>query len=301
MIISCSRRTDIPAFYANWLVNRLKAGYVLVPNPFNRRKVTELILTPETVDCLVFWTKNPESLAQRLPEIQDMGFRFYILFTLNPYGSDLEPGLPPKKSLIKLFETLSQTYGPATVDWRYDPIIIDEERPVKYHLERLAHFGEILAPRTTRLIFSFVDNYRHLKPLGTGTAEEWLALAEGLGNLSQKWGLPVYSCAETFDLGRFGLRPGTCVDRAKIEALIGRSLNIKKDPGQRDDCQCYESFDIGLYNTCGHLCVYCYATHNHRQAVRATVEHDPNWPILTGTLKGDEEIYRHPKQKGLCL
>ncbi|MDR1578058.1 MAG: DUF1848 domain-containing protein [Deltaproteobacteria bacterium] len=293
MIVSCSRRADIPAFYPEWLMARLRAGWVLVPRPYNKKKLTEVVLTPETVDCLVFWTKNPAPLRPFLPEISALGFKYYFQFTLNPYDQDLEPGLPPKSELIQEFVRLSETIGPARLDWRYDPIILDEGRSVSYHLGRLASLGQRLAPYASRLITSWVDNYRGRPPFGEGTPEQIWELATGLGELGRQWRLPVYTCAEKMDLASLGIKPGSCLDRAKIEGIIGYPLKVKKDPGQRRDCLCVQSVDIGVYNTCAHLCAYCYATTNPELARRAPLNHNPASPSL-GWDKRSEEAFIKP-------
>ncbi|MDR0548752.1 MAG: DUF1848 domain-containing protein [Deltaproteobacteria bacterium] len=292
MIVSCSRRTDVPALYAEWIENRLKAGYALVPWPYNRKKLTWVTLTPEAVDCLVFWTKNPRPLLDRLDAIMDLGFQCYFQFTLNPYDVDLEPHLPPKKDLTAIFQKLSRKLGSLKVDWRYDPIIIDAERTVNYHLKNLAVLGAELAPYASRLIISFVDQYRGIGPFNPLSAAEIELLAAGLGRLAASWGLPVYTCAEKIDLSPYGIYPGACVDEAKISQIVGRPLGLKKDPGQRRDCLCRVSVDLGVYSSCSHLCAYCYANSNKTEATSRPQNHDPNWPSLTGPLTLDQEIVR---------
>ncbi|MDR2140307.1 MAG: DUF1848 domain-containing protein [Deltaproteobacteria bacterium] len=292
MIVSCSRRTDVPSFYADWLLGRLRAGFALVPHPYNPRKLTGVSLDPMAVDCLVLWTKDPGPLMGHLAEMDARGWRYYFEFTLNPYGPDLEPGLPPKEELVATFQALSQRLGRERVDWRYDPIVFSPTYPVSFHLRSLAALGERLAPWASRLIISFVDQYRHGPKLSGGTEAERLELAAGLARLGESWGLPIYACAEAMDLRAFGVKPSACLDRAKIEGLTGRPLRVRKDPGQRQACLCLESVDLGVYNSCSRLCAYCYANAKPSLAVARWRAHDPRRPTLTGELSEGAEIVR---------
>jgi hypothetical protein len=290
MIISASRRTDIPAFYPRWLLNRLQAGQALVPNPRRRSYLTQVCLSPETVDCLVLWTKNPGPLLEMLPKIDRLGFQYYFEFTVTAYGPELEPGLPPKEEIFSTFRKLAAMIGPARVDLRYDPIIITEEMTADWHLDQLDRMLKVLAGSADRIIVSFVDCYRHLKGLAEVLPEDIVRLAEGLGRLSQSYGLPVLTCAEKMDLSRFGINQAACIDRPKIERLIGRPLKVRKDPGQRSFCGCAESLDLGIYNTCLNGCVYCYATSDAALARRQHQNHDPLSPLLIGRPRGDESL-----------
>ena len=156
MIISASRRTDIPAFYSEWLLNRLKEGYALVANPRNALRFSRVSLNPQTVDCLVFWTKNPAPMLPKLDEITAMGYPFYFQFTLTPYGQDIEQNLPDKKTLLQTFQALSRLLGAKRVIWRYDPVILTAQMNIEYHLQCFETFASALEGYTHRCIFSFL-------------------------------------------------------------------------------------------------------------------------------------------------
>ena len=157
MILSVSRRTDIPAYYSAWFLNRLAEGFVLVPNPHNPRQLSRIPLSPETVDCIVFWTKNPAPMLDALPRIEAAGYPFYFQFTLTPYGPRTEPGLPPKEELVRAFWALSRRLGPKRVVWRYDPVMVDGRYPTAWHLERFEALCNALEGAAERCVFSFVD------------------------------------------------------------------------------------------------------------------------------------------------
>lgn len=289
MIISASRRTDIPALYPEWFMNRLLAEEVLVPNPYNRKKVSRIRLTPEVVDCFVFWTKNPEPMLPYLKMIDRLDYQYYFQMTVTDYEKDIEPHLPSTEESIATFILLSQRLGKNRVDFRFDPILLTEKYTIDYHLEKFDMMCEWLHPYTTRCIFSFVDSYRS-SPFREPEDEEKVMLAEGLSKIAARYGLPLYTCAEKIDLEQYGIRHAACVDREKIREIIGYKLDLKKDRGQRKECGCCESIDIGMYDTCVHGCHYCYATASLASAKSRRDEHDPESPVLIGHLQGDETI-----------
>ena len=289
MIISASRRTDIPALYPEWFLNRLKAGEVLVPNPYNRKKVSRISLSPDTVDCIAFWTKNPEPILPFLKEIDEMGYQYYFQMTITDYESDLEKHLPSTAESMATFLLVSEMLGKKRMDWRFDPVILNEKYTVSYHLEKFDMMCGWLHKATTRCIVSFVDSYKGSSFLEL-EQEDIKELAKGMSEIAKKYQLPLYTCAEKIDLRQYGIRHGACIDKEKIHELIGYKLDLKKDPGQRRECGCAESVDIGMYDTCIHGCKYCYATGSFESAKKKYDQHDPDSPILTGNLKGDELI-----------
>jgi hypothetical protein len=163
MIISVSRRSDIPAFYGEWFMNRLRAGEALVRNPMQKKQVSRILLTPETVDAFVFWTKNPTSFLHCLPEIQALGYSFYFLFTLTPYDATLEPGVPQTEKRLEVFRRLSELIGAENVVWRYDPVIVSNLLSPAWHVEAFNHQAEALSGYTRRCIISFLDDYRTVR------------------------------------------------------------------------------------------------------------------------------------------
>ena len=289
MIVSVSRRTDIPALYPQWFVNRLLAGEVLVPNPYNRKKVSRISLSRDVVDCFVFWSKNLEPMIPYLRMIDMLEYPYYFEMTITGYGKEMEPNLPSTEESIATFILLSERLGKERMDFRFDPIILNEKYPLSYHLEQFDMMCEWLHRYTTRCIFSFVDPYkgsRFLEP----EPEEMEAAASGLAKIAAKYGLPLYTCAEKINLEKYGVGHAACIDKGKIERLVGYKLDVKKDSGQRRECGCYESVDIGMYDTCIHGCRYCYATGSLEGARKKHDLHDPQSPILIGNLQGDEIV-----------
>ncbi|MGE5507009.1 MAG: DUF1848 domain-containing protein [Chitinophagales bacterium] len=302
MIISASRRTDIPAFYAEWFMRRLREGFCLVPNPFNANQVSRVSLRPEEVDVLVFWTKDPAPLLPHLPELDRLGYRYYFQYTVNAYGRDLEPNLPPLPARVETFRRVSEHVGPERVIWRYDPIILANFTDPGFHRDGFGRLLDALAGYTRKVVISLVDFYqktdRRLSQLEAAGwrfdksgPEENPALRQLLAWMSRAAadrGLVIESCAEAFDLAELGIRPGRCIDDRLIEQLWGLHFH-KKDPGQRAACGCVTSRDIGISDTCLHGCRYCYATRNPELAERRRLEHDPAGPGLLKGVKAPEE------------
>lgn len=289
MIISASRRTDIPALYPEWFINRLRDGKVLIPNPYNRKKVTRIRLTPDTVDCIVFWTKNPEPMIPYLREIEDMGYRYCFQMTVTDYGEDVEPGVPDLADAMATFLLLSEKIGKENIDWRFDPVFLNDKYTIAYHSEKFELMCEWLHNATERCVISFLDSYKGC-PYPEMREKEMVEIGKRFSEISMKYNLPIYTCAEKIDLQKYGISHGACIDKERIHNLTGYKLDLKKDPGQRKECRCVESIDIGMYDTCTHGCTYCYATKNLRNAEKKKAQHHVNAPILVGTLQGDETI-----------
>ncbi|GHV24318.1 hypothetical protein FACS189498_1270 [Spirochaetia bacterium] len=273
MILSASRRTDIPAFFGEWFINCLREKEVFVKNPVNPKSVSRIILDPALIDCIVFWTKNPRDFIRRLGEIEDLGYtKYYFQFTLNSYGDDLEKNLPPKGEIIETFLELSERIGKQRVIWRYDPVIVNDKYSVDFHVENFRLLYEKLSKNTEKCVISFVDRYKFLAKTFTdyGIAElsgdDINKIAAGIGETVNSGGqkLEIASCCEKVDLSSYGIGHNRCIDGDLIQKLFGsegtsKKGEFKKDPGQRQNCGCAASRDLGTYNTCGHGCVYCYA------------------------------------------
>ncbi|MGI6217295.1 MAG: DUF1848 domain-containing protein [Coriobacteriales bacterium] len=292
MIISASRRTDIPAFYSDWFLGRIHDGEVMVRNPVRSDQVSRIRLSPDVVDCIVFWTKNPAPMLKRLGELDD--YMFYFLFTLNPYENDIERNLPTKNERIETFRELSEAIGKERVVWRYDPILISENCDVEWHLDRFAELASELRSWTERCIISFLDVYRsiarNLSEAGIRKPDddEILKIARGFSSIASKCGISVSTCAEERDLSEFGIGHASCIDGSLIEKLTGYPLDVSKDRNQRECCGCVESIDIGSYETCPHGCVYCYANHSETKLERNLAAYDPTSPLLCDLLhEGD--------------
>lgn len=296
VIISASRATDIPAFYADWLMERLQKGYVKWKNPFAGGK--EQYISFAKTRVIVFWTKNPAPLLKYLPTLTEMGLNFYFLYTVNDYVQEaVEPFVPSLAERIETFRQLSACIGKERVIWRFDPLLLVNSLTAEDLLAKILQTGNQLYPYTEKLIISFADiaeypsvqrNLQRAKiSWRSFSASEVRTIAAGLSKINQTWNLELAACAEPFDLRAWGILPNRCIDDtllrrcfsndAQLMAFLGREqqqLSLfeggkeklqrdLKDPGQRRDCGCIVSKDIGQYNTCTHGCVYCYA--NHRQ------------------------------------
>ena len=293
MIISASRRTDIPAFYAEWMVRRLREGYCAVPNPFNRNQVSRISLRPQDVDVIVFWTRNPRPLMPYLEELDSRGYRYYFQFTILGYPREIDRKSPPVAAAVRTFSELSERLGSSRVIWRYDPIVLTRFTPPAFHRDNFQQLAESLRNRTRRSVVSIVDSYRKTesrmrKLEGTSAAMqppdagEFERLMCALGELARVNGMDIVSCAEEIDLRPFGIRPGKCVDNEVIAEAFGVDVPGTKDPTQRNACGCVVSRDIGMYESCLFGCQYCYATKSFDKARANFQEHDPNSPSLLG-------------------
>lgn len=293
MIISASRRSDIPAFYSRWWMNRVRAGFVLVPHPFNTRQVRRIDLRPAAVDAIVFWTRHAAPLLPHLAELDDLGYAYYFQYTLTSYPRALEVHTPAMDQALTSFRALSTRIGPARVIWRYDPILLCNLLTVTDHLQQFARIAAALAGYTRQVVISFADLYgkavRQLdKVPGLAyvdilTCPDQLAtLLDGICQIAARYDLAVSSCAEALDLDAWGIRHGRCIDADLLASACGRRVSAAKDPGQRPACGCARSVDIGQYDTCPHGCTYCYANRSQALAARHLAAHDPESPLLYG-------------------
>jgi hypothetical protein len=295
VIISASRRTDIPAFYSEWFMRRIQQQYCLCVNPYNRKQVTRVSLRPEDVDALVFWTKNAEPILSRLQELDVQGYRYYFQYTLNGYGEPFEPKLPELDHCIETFQKLSERIGSERVIWRYDPVVFSSQTSVAYHQQRFGHILERLQASTRRIVISIVDEYRkatynfkRLQAQGVTvqtdySAEQLASLCAFMSEQARQHNIPVYSCAENIDLMPFGISPGKCVDGELITRLFGIQVKSGKDRSQRKECGCLQSKDIGVYDTCLYGCTYCYAG-TQQSGVRNRLKHEVDSPLLNGNM-----------------
>ena len=298
MIISASRRTDIPAFYAEWFMNRIRAGYFMKVNPYNRKQTKEVSLAPNDVDAIVFWSKNPRPVLRHLPELMEMGHTPLMHYTLNDYPEELEPGVPSLSYRTDTFQRISERIGTEQMVWRYDPIILSDKTDVDYHLDVLGDVAHVLKGWTSRVTISFMDFYAKTKGrLSRIEAEkgyqfsDWLhpsnsdklaALAKGLNDIAAANGMSVVTCSEQADLDKYGIRHGACIDQAHIETVLNRTIGGKKDKYQRAECGCIESVDMGSYDTCPFGCPYCYAVRSDKLVRSNQQKHDPKSPYLIG-------------------
>ena len=296
MIVSVSRRTDIPAFYSDWFYNRLTDGYVDVINPFNAKQANRISLKKEDVECFVFWTKNPKRFMERLNELD--GYNYYFQFTLNSYGKDIEPNVPCKSDeLIEIFIKLSKKIGKEKLIWRYDPIILTDKYTIGYHIKYFEKLVERLHEYTEKCVISFLDLYkkseRNLRGINlTELTEDVMdTISREFSNICKKYGLVLATCCEAIDLEKYDIKHNKCIDDELIENITGNKvLNNKRDK-QRTHCGCIKCSDIGAYNTCMHGCLYCYASYNQRVIESNYKKHNVNSSILIGEISKDIKIY----------
>lgn len=295
MIISASRRTDIPAYYSEWLFNRLREEYVLVRNPMNTHQIGRISLSPDVVDGLVLWTKNPVPMLNRLLELEK--YNYYFQFTLNPYGRDVEPNVPSKNDIIiPAFQQLSKAIGKERVIWRYDPIFLSEKYSMEYHIKYFQLLASKLCDYTEKCTVSFIDLYRNtarnIQPLNIQieTHEQQLEIMSAFSAIAEKYGLYIDTCAEAINLDSFHISHACCIDRERFERLGKCKLSLEKDKNQRPECGCAASIDIGAYNTCKNACLYCYANYSNKTVKKNSEQHNPKSPLLFGEIGPDDEI-----------
>lgn len=298
MILSASRRTDIPTFYSEWFYNRIKEKSVCVRNPMNKYQVSRIDISPEVVDCIVFWTKDPAPMLSRLDELRD--YKYYFQFTLNGYDRDLEPNLAPLENRISTFKCLSEKLGSKCVIWRYDPIIITNKYTTEYHLRCFEKIATSLKGYTKKVVISFVDVYAtknkgNLTEAGNKflTPNRLNDFAKQLADIARANDMEIATCAEAVDLEFCGIKHNSCIDKELIESIIGYSLKVKAD-GQREGCGCVKCEDIGSYNTCMHGCRYCYANYQDDVVKEMYSRYDVDSPILCDEITADDKVTDRP-------
>ncbi|MDF2542673.1 MAG: hypothetical protein K0S47_2391 [Herbinix sp.] len=296
MILSASRRTDIPAFYGEWFIRRLEEGYALSRNPMNPLQVSKIFLSPEKIDCIVFWTKDPAPFMKHLPALDQLGYQYYFQFTLTPYHNTIEKNLRDKARIIETFQELSMKLGRHRVHWRYDPIIINDELTISYHEKEFAYLCDKLKYDTKTCTISYVDLYTKINKtvkeniIRDVSDEEMKKMASILAEIGHGNGVELRACSEKMNLEMYGIKPASCIDRATIELICGRSIKVKQDKNQREGCGCMESVDIGAYNTCKNGCIYCYANHSGESIERNTAKHNIESALLIGNLTEQDKI-----------
>ena len=295
MIISASRRTDIPAFYSDWFLNRIKERYVLVPNPYNSKMISRISLDPAVVDCIVFWSKNPAPMLEKLDKLKD--YNYYFQFTLNPYGPDIENHLPTISKRIDTFKRLSDRIGKEKVIWRYDPVLTNETYTPSFHKEKFAEIAYELKEHTEKCMLGFIDHYQHIRttvsrfniqPLLKADIEE---MAMSFKKTVDTCSIQLDTCTVKVDLTHLGIPGGLCIDNQLVERIAGYPISVRKDKNQRDICRCAESIDIGTYESCLNGCIYCYAIKGNYNTVKYNLnKHDKNSPMLVGELQEDDIV-----------
>ncbi len=294
MIINTGMRTDIPAFYSKWFMNRIRAGYVLVRNPYRPEWVTRYELSPDVVDCIAFCTKDPAPMLKYLDELKN--YAQYWFVTITPYGKEIEPNVPPKETVMQDFIALSEAVGINRIGWRYDPIFIDKTYTLERHIADFEQMCKTLCGYTKVCVISFIDLYEKVKRNFPQAREvmlnERIELGRKFAEIGSRFGIKIKSCAEGNDLAAYGVDCSGCMTRETFETAVGSRLNIPKHRSQRAECDCVLGTDIGAYDTCGHLCRYCYANYDHENVRRNMRSHDPDSPLLVGHLNKGEIIHQ---------
>ena len=293
MIIQTGNRTDIPAFYPAWFANRLKEGYVMVRNPFNPQSVTRYRLDPSVVDLIVFCSKNPAPLLPYMDLLEP--YRQYWFVTITPYGKDIEPNVPDKKAVIETFRKLSSIVGADNMCWRYDPVFVDEQWTVSRHIECFRSMCSLLAGFTHTVVISFIDLYEKVKrnfpevrsvPMSTQ-----MKLTETFVSIAKTCNMIIKPCGESPSLASVGADCSGCMTQKVFEKAIGQNLLLPSNPNNRRECACYIPNDIGAYNTCAHLCRYCYANTDRDAVYRSMRLHDPASPLLIGHVENGDLVH----------
>lgn len=293
MIINASGRCDICAYYAEWFMNRVKAGYVDVRNPFNEHQISRIVLDAKHVDLIVFCTKNPIPI---IPYIKQIDFPLLFHITLTAYHEDLEAYVPDKKTIIEAIKVLSKIVGKKSVVLRYDPVIINERYSVAYHKKAMKSLLEKVHDDISKCIISFVDMYKNTKEnfdqmgINVCSEEDMRAIGKEFGALSKQYQVPMQTCAEGIDLSAYGIMKQNCFDEEELSSLIGYQLHVSKK-GVRSSCACIETVDIGDYNCCYHECKYCYANYDKQKLMRNRGRHDVHSSCLLGHLHEDDVIH----------
>ena len=293
MIINTGQRTDIPAFFSQWFANRLIEGYVLVRNPYNPKSITKYALTPDVVDIIGFCTKNPAPMFQYMHLLKPFGQYWYV--TITPYGKDIEPYVPNKLQMLETFKQLSDLVGVDSIGWRYDPIFISNEWTVERHLKAFEYMARTLSGYTETVVISFIDLYQKTKKnfpeVKEVPHEDRLLLGKSMIEIGRSYGMTIRPCAEGTELEKYGADCSGCMTIALYEKAIHQKLSVPRYTPSRQTCVCYLSGDIGAYNTCGHMCRYCYANYDADTVRKNREAHDPNSPLLVGHLNKDDTVH----------
>jgi DNA repair photolyase len=314
VIVSASRSTDIPAFYADWFVERWKKGYVKWTNPFNG---VPLYVSFKNTRAVVFWSKNPRPMLKHLDFLDIHVKNYYFQYSLNDYEKEgYEGNVPPLDKRIETFITLSEKIGKDKIIWRFDPLLLTEQIEVNELLVRVKNIGDQLVNYTNKLVFSYADIREYSKvannlkkaqiPYREFSPGNMIEFAEGLCKINKSWKLELATCAEKVPLEKYGITHNKCIDDDLMIKLFRHDkklmefLGVKylqtdifntdkpqkekklKDKGQRADCGCMISKDIGQYNTCPHECVYCYANTSKEIARKnyKTFKENPNMDTI---------------------
>lgn len=290
MILNVSGRTDIVAFYSEWLINRYQEGYVDVRNPFNQDLVSRIFF--EDVDLIFFCTKNPKPILAKLSLIKKP-ILFHI--TLTPYKEDIEPNVPNKKEVIENIKELSRIIGKENIVIRYDPIFLSQRYTIEYHKKMFAKLCNLLEGYVERILISFIDDYKNVRSnkqilkQRLITEADYEAIGKSFSKSAHSHGIKVHTCFEDRNLIEFGFDQGECLSHELAYIMTGkkyRNWTARKEK----KCNCVEMVDIGVYNSCKHFCKYCYANYDEKRVLNNFNNHNPKSSLLIGKLKETDII-----------
>ena len=290
MILFASGRTDIPAFYSNWFINRVKAGFVDVRNPFNQKLVSRIYFSD--VDLIMFCSKNPLPMIDKLKMLK-VPVLFHV--TITPYSKDVEPNIPDKRLIIEGVKKLSLVLGIDNVVLRYDPIFLSDKYNVDYHIRAFDKLCKNLNGYVNKIIVSFMDEYKNVRinkdilKYRTFTREDYKKIGEAFSKSAMDNGMSVQTCFEDNDLTQYGFIKGECLSHELAYILTGKkfkSSNVRKEK----KCECVQMVDIGDYNSCMHMCKYCYANYDEKAVSSNFERHDDNSSLLIGSVQSDDVI-----------
>ena len=298
MILNTGLRTDIPAFFTPWFVNRLREGFVMVRSPYAPHSVTRYRIHPDVVDMIGFCTKNPAPMLDHMELLKPYGQHWFV--TVTPYGPDVEPHVPPKEQVMEDFLRLSRIVGPHCVDWRYDPILVDGTYTVEKHLTEFERMASVLEGATQVCVISFIDLYEKVRRNFPEAREVSLAdrmtLTREMVKIARRHGMVLKTCAEGDAYASVGADVSGCMTMETYERAIGEKLYPPAFKPGRKECACHLSADVGAYHTCAHLCRYCYANHDAQTVRKNLLAHDPASPLLVGHLLPEDQVHQARQQ-----
>ncbi len=292
MILNTGSRTDIPAYYSDWFYNRIKEGYVLSRNPYYPTQITKYLLNPEAIDIMVFCTKNPSPMLDRIALLS--AFDMFWFVTITPYGKEIEPHVPPKELVIGYFQKLSELIGKERISWRYDPVFVTDRYSVGYHIEQFGQMARALSGYTDQCVVSFIDLYektlRNFSQVRSVTAKEQEKMIAAFSEIAKDNKLQIHLCCENAGLVRENVDADGCMSQAVLEKALGCRLNVPQRKTARKECSCLLGADIGAYNTCGHGCLYCYANYDIDTVIKNRKLHNASSPLLIGEVSENDVI-----------
>ena len=291
MILNTGTRTDIPAFFHKWFLNRVSEGFVYSRNPYSN-EIYRYEINREVVDCMCFCTKNPKPMIRHLDEIS--GYNQFWFVTINPYGKDIEANVPDYRKVIKTFRDVSLTLKREAIAWRYDPIFITEKYDLDFHIDKFEEIASQLCEFTSDCTISFIDLYkkvlRNFPEAREVTTEEQLIIGENFSRIAERYDLKMKTCVEGTLLDQFGFDSAGCMTKQVLERAIGNNLKVPSGKYRNRQCNCLMGRDIGAYNTCMHGCRYCYANYSTKLVKRNQKLHNSDSPLLIGDVKESDIV-----------